>query len=313
MQSTRSTELSYASGGDFPALARSLFGNVRLDFPDGTAANRLASATLGECRISRLQASAHTVFGERVVTRSDDPDAIKLIVQIDGRSELHQAGRRVQIAAQMAVAYDPTRPYVLANPTPVKLLLLQLPRHGFSRAALARLDRPFVTGAGQSSLQQIVMSLMQMTMSELGGLDAGARAVLGNTLIDLVSKLLGGQPGSETLSLDTLRERAKAYVLANLNRSDLSVAEIARQMGCSSRYVFKAFQAEQTTPSDYLWQSRLEQARERLLQDPGRSISAIAYALGFSSSAHFSRAFRQRYDSSPREYRQAFSASTRQP
>lgn len=315
MQSSQTTALSEASGGDFPALARRLFGNVRLDFPDSGAANRLASATLGECRISRLQANAHTVFGEHVVARSDDPDAIKLIVQIEGASELHQAGRRVRIANRTAMVYDPTRPYVLVNPTPVKLLLLQLPRRAFSRRALARLDRPFVTGAEQSGLQQIVTSLMQTTMSELGRLDATARTVLGTTLVDLVANLLaGGQPGGETLSLDTLRDRAKAYIQANLEQADLSIAEIARHMGCTPRYIFKAFQAEQATPSDYLWQCRLEKARDCLLQgDAGRSISDIAFALGFSSSAHFSRAFRQRYDSAPRDYRKSLNASIPPP
>ncbi|MEO8683759.1 MAG: AraC family transcriptional regulator, partial [Devosia sp.] len=183
MQSLQTTALSEASGGDFPALARSLFGNVRLVFPESGAGNKLASAPLGECRISRLQAGAHTVFGERVVARSDDPDSIKLIIQASGRSELHQAGHRVQIPAQNAVVYDPTRPYVLVNSTPVKLLMLQLPRRGFSRGALARLDRPFVTGTGQSGLQHIVMSLMQTTMSELGRLDATVCSVLGTTLV----------------------------------------------------------------------------------------------------------------------------------
>ncbi|MEO8686022.1 MAG: helix-turn-helix transcriptional regulator, partial [Devosia sp.] len=123
-----------------------------------------------------------------------------------------------------------------------------------------------------------------------------------------------GQSGSQTLSLDLLRERAKAYIEANLERADLSVADIARQMGCTPRYVFKAFQAEQTTPSDYLWQCRLERARDCLMQgEAGRSISDIAFALGFSSSAHFSRAFRQRYDSAPRDYRMGLSASILQP
>lgn len=315
MQSSQTNTWSEASGGDFPALARSLFGNVRLDFPDGKAANRLASAPLGECRISRLQANAHTVFGERVVSGSDDPDSIKLIIQTDGRSELHQSGRRVPVFAQTAVLYDPTRPYVLVNPNPVKLLLLQLPRRSFSRKALTSLDRPFVTGAEQSGLRQVVTSLMQTTMSELGRLDATARAVLGATLVDLVSNLLlSSQPRGETLSLDTLRDRAKSYIQAHLEQPDLNVAAIARHMGCTPRYIFKAFQAEQTTPSDYLWQCRLEKARECLvLGDSRRSISDVAFALGFSSSAHFSRAFRQRYDSAPRDYRRRLSASTPQP
>lgn len=296
---------SYAAGADFPLLARSLFGNVRLEFADGTASNRLASASLGECRISRLHADVHTVYGDRVVLHADDPDAIKLIMQIDGRSELQQGGEHVDIGAGNAVVYDPTRPYMLINSTPVSLLLLQLPRRAFSRAALARLNRPFMAGSAQAGLQQIVTSLARTTLSELAGLDPEARDVLGSTLVNLVVTMLAPS-AQHDLAIVTLRERAKSYIAANLARHELSVADIARHMGCTARYVFKAFQSEQTTPAGYLWSCRLERARQCLSRGDGhRSISEIAFSLGFSSSAHFSRTFRKAYGSSPREYRQA--------
>ena len=57
--------------------------------------------------------------------------------------------------------------------------------------------------------------------------------------------------------------------------------------------------------SRFLWLSRLELAR-RQLEDPRaatRSITSILLGAGFSSAAHFSRMFRQRYGASPREWR----------
>ncbi|MBL8942370.1 MAG: helix-turn-helix domain-containing protein [Myxococcales bacterium] len=53
--------------------------------------------------------------------------------------------------------------------------------------------------------------------------------------------------------------------------------------------------------------ARLDRCRAQLL-DPAhahRSISEIAFALGFTSAAHFSRAFRARFGRSPRTLRAA--------
>ncbi|MBI4045296.1 MAG: helix-turn-helix transcriptional regulator, partial [Devosia nanyangense] len=106
-------------------------------------------------------------------------------------------------------------------------------------------------------------------------------------------------------SRQVLLQRVKAYIEANLADPGITVAEIARRMGCSPRYIFRAFEDDATTPADYLWNLRLEKARERLCSgDRAQSISDIAFSLGFSSSAHFSRAFRARFDASPREVRE---------
>jgi AraC-like DNA-binding protein len=76
-------------------------------------------------------------------------------------------------------------------------------------------------------------------------------------------------------------------------------------MGCSPRYVFRAFEQEVGTPADYLRGLRLEKAREQMQSEDEktRSISDIAFSIGFSSTAHFSRAFRDRYAMTPRDCR----------
>jgi AraC-like DNA-binding protein len=61
-----------------------------------------------------------------------------------------------------------------------------------------------------------------------------------------------------------------------------------------------------------IWAQRLEACR-RELGDPQqghRSISDIAFGWGFNDAAHFSRAFRERFGLSPREWR-ASNSSTR--
>jgi AraC-like DNA-binding protein len=51
------------------------------------------------------------------------------------------------------------------------------------------------------------------------------------------------------------------------------------------------------------------QAGTRLLADPNVKVTDIAYDLGYSDVAHFSRAFRRLAGVSPRRYRYHLSAS----
>lgn len=298
-----------ATGRDFPIAAAQLFGNVRLDFPGGqNDRRRLVSLQLGDCRLSQLQAGIHTVHGDQVAPRSSDPDSLKLILQSQGHSVIEQGGTRSAIRDNAPVVYDPTQPYRLVNTTPVRLLMLQLPRGRFPQAMLQRLATPLLPGP--TGLAPILLTLMRSTLSEAEGASAATRASIGVAMMELVRALIEGEvapapaPGR---SLDLLLERIKDFIGQNLSRPDLSVALIARRMGCSPRYVFRAFERDGRTPADYLWGLRLERAHEHLqtAEEKARSISDIAFSLGFSSTAHFSRAFRERYDMTPRDCRRS--------
>lgn len=294
-----------ATGRDFPIAAAQLFGNVRLDFPGGQDGSRLVSMPLGDCRLSQLQAGIHTVHGDRVAARSSDPDSVKLIIQTQGHSVIEQNGTQSAIRDNAAVLYDPTRPYRLVNATSVRLLMLQLPRARFSQAMLQRLAAPLLPG--RSGLAPILLALMRSTMAEADGACAASRVSVGSAMIELVRGLIANEPPADTQRrpLDLLLDRIKEFIAHNLSRPDLSVGLIARRMGCSPRYVFRAFEQDGRTPADYLWNLRLEKAREHLrtAEEKARSISDIAFSHGFSSTAHFSRAFRERYDMTPRDCR----------
>lgn len=300
-----------ATGQEFAGLARNLFGNIRLDFSAADEnKSRMVSAMLGACRLTRLEADRHIAFGDNVTAGPDDPDAIKLIMQTEGSAALTQGGLQAPVSAHALVIYDPRRPYILTNSTSVRQLLLQLPRHALPPAAVERLATPFVPHATQDGMCRILLSLMDSSMHEIDHLDTARRFSVGRTMIELVRSMVGGdaQPARSICNpLDLLLERIKDFVDRNLARPDLTVSVIARRMGCSVRYVYRAFEVECLTPSDYIWDLRLQRAQAQLLEAGGYAgeISEIAFALGFSSSAHFSRAFRNRYGASPSQWRKA--------
>lgn len=86
-----------------------------------------------------------------------------------------------------------------------------------------------------------------------------------------------------TLSLETLADRLK-----------LSTRQTQRLL---KEHYGKSFQQKKA-------EARMS-AAGMLLRDNDRSISSIAESLGYSSTEHFSSAFRQYYNMSPREYRRS--------
>lgn len=65
------------------------------------------------------------------------------------------------------------------------------------------------------------------------------------------------------------------------------------------------FEAEGLSASEFILSQRLARAH-RLLGDPkliARSISSIAYDIGFGDLSYFNRTFRRRYGATPSEIR----------
>ena len=58
-------------------------------------------------------------------------------------------------------------------------------------------------------------------------------------------------------------------------------------------------------PIRWLWLLRIKAAREMILKNPDQSLTDVAYACGFSCSAHFSRCFKKAFGESPRAFKQA--------
>lgn len=104
----------------------------------------------------------------------------------------------------------------------------------------------------------------------------------------------------------------KADVGANIARRDLTLNAIAGRHNISPRYIRKLLESEGTNFTDLVQGQRLLRAY-RLLTDPrsaGRSVSEIAFAVGFGDLSYFNRAFRRRFGCTPSEAR---AGSMREP
>jgi len=124
-----------------------------------------------------------------------------------------------------------------------------------------------------------------------------------------------GQPDARG---DVLLARRSAPVAggltpANLNRvrqqierglnAPLSVSELAQQCGLSEKHFSVQFKKSTgLAPHQYITAKRIEEAK-RLLTETTLPIAAVALAVGFSSAAYFSTAFKRETGINPVEYR----------
>jgi AraC family transcriptional regulator len=87
----------------------------------------------------------------------------------------------------------------------------------------------------------------------------------------------------------------------------ISLREMAALTGVSARHFERAFrQSTGVSPHAYVTDRRLHLGRDLLIQRPDLSIEDIRLRLGFSSSSHFSSAFRRSTGFTPRDFRKTW-------
>ena len=99
-------------------------------------------------------------------------------------------------------------------------------------------------------------------------------------------------------------EEAISYIDAHLSER-LTVSTIAKSTYVSKTALYEAFHKQfSCTVGEYVNDRRLSRSRE-LLQGTAQSVEAIAQAVGFASTAYYSRMFKKKYGVSPLRFRQS--------
>lgn len=160
-------------------------------------------------------------------------------------------------------------------------------------------DRQRVSAAGAASALELMLTLIQRhdgaaTVQAIQHILQSDK-VLPNDSQDAIARDAEHQlPASVQTALQLMRN--------NLDEP-LSRDELARCLNKSTRGIERLFQKHlNTSPARYYLELRLDRARHLLMQNTG-SIAETSVACGFTSAAHFSRCFSERFGCSPRELR----------
>lgn len=287
--------------------------------PRGDAAERfrgrLSAQQLGGARASIVAGSSVGVARTPREIARENPGHIKVGVQLGGSGVITQDGRDAVLRAGDFAVYDTTRPYALRFDEPFRMFVLMFPiealhvDRGVLRAHTATRFGGGATAAG-------VEGLASGFLCALG--DAVDRKILADRLsisdaaFDLLVAALTERAdadgeGAASAQRRVLSTRVDAFIAAHLGDPHLSVPDIARAHHISVRALQKLFEGRGETVSGWIRQRRLEQTRRDLANAAlvDRSIAAIGASWGFTDAAAFSRAFKNAYGLTPREYRAA--------
>ncbi|HET6607313.1 MAG TPA: acetamidase/formamidase family protein [Rhodopila sp.] len=184
-----------------------------------------------------------------------------------------------------------------------RLLLLRLPRRDPRWGGLGEIigDDSMPLRAGNPP----VLSGLLAAVAE--ALESGTETMLStleSALAEIMPAVLGPLTGGSAQHA-ALRQRILAAIERQLPQPHLNLARFATEEGLSERAVQKLLESEGRSFSQYLRHRRLGRAAEAL-QDPALaalSVSEIGFRCGFEDPAHFSRAFRQRFGTTPAQHR----------
>lgn len=99
---------------------------------------------------------------------------------------------------------------------------------------------------------------------------------------------------------------ATEYVENNLSNADISVESLSASLAMSRVQLYKRLLSiTGLTPSEFIRNIRLRHA-EQLLRQSQRSVSEIAYQVGFNNPRYFSRYFSEMYGVTPSVYKQRY-------
>lgn len=125
----------------------------------------------------------------------------------------------------------------------------------------------------------------------------------------------GSKPGEVQKSMRQNESKKDAGLLQYINQNydtKINIESLAESFGVSSRYIRKFF-AEHVGMSctDYITMLRMEKAKQMLWRTK-KSITEIAFAVGYSSSQYFGNVFRRFAGISPGEFRRKYREGTEQ-
>jgi AraC-like DNA-binding protein len=261
-----------------------------------------------------VEAGAQAISGRR----TGQPAAVWLAVLLSGEATLVTDDLAEDLAPG-DIAYGPTgQAAALRLETRCRLMFVRAPRVALDHRLIAPVSLRVGRLQAATGVAHILSGLLRATADGLEDLTVDQLRPVELALTEFLAICLveGGAEGdgiggglgagAPTAHLQRLCQTIETL----LPDPELSLRRVADEEGVSPRYVQKLFASADETFSHYLRTRRLERCRTDLAspQHARLSISEICFRWGFNGSAHFSRAFRDQYGMSPREFRQGAAA-----
>ncbi|MET8954189.1 helix-turn-helix domain-containing protein [Streptomyces sp. NPDC004393] len=290
------------------------FGAVDIAVPDQVCSGAVRTSPLGRLRVATVESDPLRAWRtSRLIARGGDaPLVVKLLAR--GTARVEQDGRVAVLDGGEIVFCDMARPIRMEFPRPFETKSIVLPRRllGLRDSDFQRITATPIHP--DTTLGSLLSPFLTKVVDSAATYPPRTGEALAHNVVDFLTALAEEQLRQDTAESPSgtgmLVLRIQAFIDRHLAEPNLSPESIARAHQISVRYLHKLFQAEDTTVSRWIQRRRLQECRRELArrQAEGRTIAAVARRWGFTSAAHFSRAFRAVYGMSPTEWRNSAAA-----
>lgn len=271
---------------------------------------RIAGHQWGSMTLAQLAVNSHSVTRNSALIGTDDPGYLKLFIQDSGRGIIMQDGKEAVLETGEFAFFDSCQPYTVLFDDESTSQVILFPRHLLHLPTESLSDLSVTPFRQNNPLSQAVAGFAQQCGHTLLNLREPVSRRLTENLVDLLgtvvtNELYADDRSSASSAQQRRRDVITAFIKDNLDNTHLGPHMIAAAHFMSVRSLHLLFEDTGETVSSIVRALRLERCRIQL-EDPSQDtipMSAIAAQWGFADSAHFSRAFRQAYGTSPSKWR----------
>ena len=178
---------------------------------------------------------------------------------------------------------------------------------GYAHGADAYITKPFSSHLLVARIENLLAIRRTLRNVFAANISGASDSIAKNEVLDRERKqrVSAGKvsQAEENIQDDTFIMRLRDVIQKNLSDSDFSVERIGEEIGMSRVQLYRKTKAMTgVSPVELLRKSRVEKGR-CLLEKTDKTISEIAYEVGFSAPSYFTKCFKDEYGVSPAEIR----------
>jgi AraC-like DNA-binding protein len=221
----------------------------------------------------------------------------------DGRAGIARAGEYV-LLSELAF-------YELSSDKTARFLVLRIPAAELRGRLVSIEDHISRRFKPNEQMTRLLAGMIGSVAELFIELPAPNPQALATEVISFVALTIGSEDRGAATDVRNaryhLRRRIVDFIESHLGDQSLSPKKIAASSRISLSYLYSLFTDNETTVSQFVQTKRLQRAYEILVADPKghRTVSEVAYEVGFKNVSHFSRCFSRHFKVAPRDVRQA--------
>jgi AraC-like DNA-binding protein len=270
---------------------------------------RLTRTQVGEIRMAEARSDPAIVRHSRQHVARSREAIFMLCLQLDGVSINRQQGRESVLRYGDFHLLDSSRPYEVSFQQSNRMLVLSIPHPDLARRMPNPESLVAIPMSGRNGVAGLLSSLLcNFWQQRRTGDETFLSPRFSEAILDLVASayasINAAVPAGSSIAI-ARREQIRSHIETHLHDPTLTPGSVAAAVHLSPRRLHQLFEADGETVGAYILRRRLEECARAMADASQRSrtVTEIAFLHGFNNASHFGRVFRERYQSTPSDYR----------